>query len=94
VVNAPGAAFVRGSLFRLLSSLLPLGNHWFTLRCHEGRWFNVDSKLAAPEELRSEADVVRFLQHFCDRGASVFLVPRTDGQSHSDAALSVPLKVP
>ena len=72
-VSAPLAEDVEAVLVNR-SSLL--SRHWFAVRAVGGAWYNLDSKLAQPERLASQAAAVALLNAQLAAGAELLYIVR------------------
>ncbi|OII74478.1 uncharacterized protein cubi_00031 [Cryptosporidium ubiquitum] len=64
--------------------------HWTSVRCVKGRWFNLDSLKAAPIHI-DYFEVSRYLQEIMFSGKSVFVVQKIQNETDS---YSIPLPDP
>lgn len=64
--------------------------HWTSVRCVKGKWFNLDSLKAAPIHI-DYFEVSRYLQEIMFSGKSVFVVQKIQNETDSN---SIPLPDP
>ncbi|XP_062460246.1 josephin-2-like, partial [Pezoporus occidentalis] len=79
ILNVPA-----GPLLGLIPIPIPVPaplrrQHWLSLRCFQGVYYNLDSKLPHPEPIGGEEELRAFLRDFLSRGLSeLFLVVPRD----------------
>lgn len=64
--------------------------HWLSIRCIKGKWFNLDSLKAAPTNI-DYLEVSKYLQEIMFSGKSVFVVQKIQNETESQ---SIPLPDP